>query len=199
MPCEKVGYAVDCGIKLSQWFSRETVIGGNSRKCFTALLNPRDEYDRYTSSDYRCLKLELDSKFCYVADRTLYETGQSYPQVMELYKSSIVPIKKYIFGDYRFPEVLITTTVLGEHITVIGKMLDSPVLYENSQELYFNNLMGQLKEKSNYLDDTLLYLYFNWLCELGKAECTAQCDGAYAVFRVKGEQRVYTFRAPGRV
>ncbi|NLK88245.1 MAG: hypothetical protein GX279_12275 [Clostridiaceae bacterium] len=196
IPANKAGYAVECGLKLSEWYSRETVIDGSSRKCIAALLNPRDEYDKYTSGAYRCLKLEIDPKYCFAADRSLYEAGLSYPQVMELYKASIIPIGNYTFGEYRFPEVLVTSTILGENISVSGKMLDTPVLYENSQELYFNNLMEYLRDEQGDLNDTLLYLYFKWLCDNGKAETIGGFDGAYAVFRANGGQRVYTFRTP---
>lgn len=196
MPADRADYAVECGIKLSEWYSRETVIDCSSKKCIAALLNPRDEYEKYISSDYRCLKLEVESKYCFVADRSLYEAGQSYPQAMELYKASIVPIGKYTFGDYRFPEVLVTSTILGDNISMSGKMLDTPVLYENSQELYFNNLMEYLRNEHGDLNDTLLYLYFKWLCDTGKAECIGGGEGTSAVFMVNGEQRVYTFRTP---
>ncbi len=196
MPADKAGHAVECGIKLSEWYSRETVIDGSNRKCIAALLNPRDEYEKYMSGAYRCLKLEIDPKYCFVADRSLYEAGLSYPQAMELYKNSTVPIGNYTFGEYRFPEVLVTSTILGDNISITGKMLDTPVLYENSQELYFNNLMEKLRDEHCDLNDTLLYLYFMWLCEIGKAESIGGCDGIYAVFRVNGEKRVYTFKTP---
>lgn len=196
IPADKAGYAVECGVKLSEWYSREIVIDGSSRKCIAALLNPRDEYEKYTSGAYRCLKLEVESKYCFAADRSLYEAGLSNPQAMELYKASIMPIGEYTFGGYRFPEVLVTSTILGENISLTGKMLDTPVLYENSQELYLNNLMEQLKDEHCDLNDTLLYLYFRWLCDIGKAECIGGLDGTYAVFRISGEKKVYTFRTP---
>ncbi len=196
IPADKASYAVECGLKLSEWYSREAVIDGSSRKCISALFNPRDEHEKYTSGSYRCLKLEIDPKYCFAADRSLYEAGLSCPRAMELYKASIMPIGSYTFGEYRFPEVLVTSTILGENISLTGKMLDTPLLYENSQELYFNNLMEFLRDEHSDLNDTLLYLYFKWLCETGKAECISGGDGTYAVFRVNGEQRVYTFRTP---
>lgn len=199
VPAGRAGYAVDCGIKLSEWYNREVYIEGDLQKCITALLNPRDEYDKYISNDYRCLKLEVKSKYCYVADRLLYEAGLSYPEVMEMYGRSIVPIDKYVFGDYRTPEVLITTTILGEYINVTGRMLDSPVLYENSRELYFNDLMERMREEHGDLNDILLYLYFRWLCEAGRAECMGEASDGAAVFVHKGDNRTYTFKIPGRI
>ena len=196
IPAEKASDAVECGIKLSEWYSREAVIDGTVRKCIAALLNPRDEYDKYTSGAYRCLKLEVDSRYCFAADRSLYETGLSDPGVMELYRESIKPIGSYTFGEYRFPEVLVTSTILGENISVWGKMLDTPLLYNNSEELYLSNLMELLRDKHDDMNDTLLYLYFRWLSENGTAERIGGAGVKYAVFRANGPDKVYTFKAP---
>ncbi|HOJ81317.1 MAG TPA: hypothetical protein PLG72_10760 [Clostridiales bacterium] len=198
MPAGRAGDAVDCGIKLSEWYSRELCIDGTWRKCITALLNPRDEYEKFISSEYKCLKLEIPPKYCYVADRSLYEAGRRNPGAMRLYEESIIPVMSYRLGDYRFPEALVTSTVLGEQVSVTGKMLDTPVLYTNSRELYLGNLTAQLREEHSDLDDTFLYLYFKWLCSQGEADMV--CDGADspAVFILKESKKPYIFNAPGR-
>ena len=102
IPAGRAGDAVDCGIKLSEWFSREINIDGDRRKCITALLNPRDEYEKYTSVEYKCLKLEIPPKYCYVADRSLYEAGCKNRAAMKLYEESVIPILSYKFGEYGF-------------------------------------------------------------------------------------------------
>lgn len=201
IPAEKAGDAVECGMKLSEWYSRETVIGGTSRKCIAALFNPRDEYEKYTSGAYRCLKLEIEEKYCYAADRSLYEAGLSDPRAMELYRASIIPVGDYSLGEYRFPEVLVTSTILGENISMSGKMLDTPLLYSNSEDLYINNLMEQLRDRHGDLNDTLLYLYFKWLSDNGRVEFIGGGSGTYGVFGTTGAQgedmrRIYTFRTP---
>ncbi len=199
MPANKASYAVDCGIKLSEWYSREIRIEGDNKKCIAALLNPRDEYERYISDGYKCLKLEIQPKYCFVADRLLYEAGRSHPKAMELYERSIIPVGKYIFGEYRFPEVLVTSTVLGEQISIPGKMMDTPLLYNNSQELYFSSLLAKLKEENDDLDDTFLYLYFKSLCSEGKADMIEDKPNGLAVFVHKQDNKPYTFRIPGRI
>lgn len=198
IPEGRAGDAVDCGIKLSEWYSREVYIDGSLRKCIAALLNPRDEYEKFRSGEYKCLKLEIPPKYCYVADRSLYEAGCGNSGAMELYRESIIPAMSYKFGDYRFPEVLVTTTVLSEQISVTGKMLDTPVLYTSSQELYLNNLTERLKEEHSDLDDTFLYLYFKWLCSQGKADMICDGDASPAVFVLRENNRPYIFNAPGR-
>lgn len=196
IPADQVENAVECGIKLSEWYSREVLIEGAVKKCITALLNPRDDYEKYASPAYKCLKLEVQPKYCFVADSLLYEAGKAYPEVMRLYQGSIVPIEKYVFGSYRLPEALVTGTIIGDNISVSGKGLDTPVLYSNSQDLYFSNLLEDLKEAHDDLNDTLLYFFFKKLCDEGKAECIEYGDGCLAVFTYKRDGRVYTLRIP---
>ncbi len=196
LPAEKTDTAVVCGIKLSEWYSREVEIDGEMKKCITALLNPRDDYEKYTSSDFKCLKLEVQPKYCRVADTLLYRAGLSHPEAMELYRRSIMPIENYTFGSYRLPECLITSTILGDQISLPGKGLNSPVLYSNSQELYFNNLLEGMKEEHDDLNDTLLYFFFKKLCEDGKAEGIEDSANGLAVFTYAGGGRTYTLRIP---
>jgi hypothetical protein len=146
------------------------------------LLNPRDDYEKYTSSDFKCLKLEVQPRHCRIADTLLYRTGLSHPEAMGLYRRSIIPIEDYTFGNYRLPECLISSTVLGEQISLPGKGLDSPVLYSNSQELNFNNLLEGMKESHEDLNDTLLYFFFKKLCEDGKAKGIEDTSNGLAVF-----------------
>ncbi len=196
LPAEKTDVAVECGIKLSEWYSREVEIDGEIKKCITALLNPRDDYEKYTSTGFKCLKLEVLPKHCRIADTLLYKAGLSNPEAMELYRYSIMPIEDYTFGSYRLPECLITSTILGDRISLPGKGLDSPVLYSNSQELYFNNLLEGMKEVHDDLNDTLLYFFFKKLCEEGKAKGIEDHTNGLAVFTYAGDGRTYTLKIP---
>ena len=196
IPAGQAENAVECGIKLSEWYSREVQIDGAMKKCITALLNPRDDYEKYVSPEYKCLRLEVQPKYCYAADSLLYEVGKAYPEVMRLYWDSIVPIEKYVFGSYRLPEALVTGTIIGDDVSVSGKGLDTPVLYSNSQDIYFSNLLEDLKEEHDDLNDTLLYFFFKKLCDEGKAECIEHAEGRLAVFTHKRDGRVYTLKIP---
>lgn len=196
MPTEQTENAVECGIKLSEWYSREINFGEERKKCITALLNPRDDHEKYVSSIYSCLKLEVQSKYCFVADSLLYEAGLAYSEVMEMYHQSIMPIGQYTFGIYRHPECLITSTVIGEHINVLGNGLDTPVLYSNSQELYFYNIFEGFREVYDDINDTLLYHFFKRLCDEGKATGIEDTASGLAVFTHSRDGRAYTLRIP---
>lgn len=196
IPAELAENAVECGMKLSEWYSREIEIQGEKKKCITALLNPRDDHERYASPAYSCLKLEVQPKYCFVADSLLYEAGLAYPEVMDMYRLSVVPIGQYAFGDYRLPECLITSTILGDQIGAAGKGLDTPILYNNSQELYFGNIFEAFKESHDDFRDALLYHFFRRLCAEGKAACVEDNAKRLAVFRDNREGRIYTLRIP---
>lgn len=196
MPAESADTAVECGVKLSEWYSREINIDGERKKCITALLNPRDDHDKYISPVYKCLKLEVQPKYCFAADSMLYEAGLAYPGVMEMYHRSIIPVDQYTFGGYRLPECLITSTISAEHVNVLGRGLDTPVLYNNSQELYFNNIIEEFREAHDDFYDTLLYHFLKRLCDEGKAEVVEDTASGLAVYKDNRDGRVYTLRIP---
>jgi len=168
IPKEEVENAVECGLKLSEYFDKEVVIGNTRQKCISALLNPKDDMEKYRSESLRCVKLELPPEYCFVADKYLYEIGLNHSEVMELYLDSIMPIKDYTFGLYRLPECLVTSTVIGEHINLLNKGLDSPVLFDNSEELYINNAIENLKEDYPDINDIMLYFFYRDLEKKGK-------------------------------
>jgi len=196
IPSDKMANAVECGIKLSEWYSREVRIDGEVKRCISALLNPRDGAESGIPAGHKCLKLEVHPKYCHVADSLLFKVGLQQPDAMELYEKSIVPMEQYTYGSYRLPEVLITSTILGDQISLPGKWLDTPVLYSNSQDLYFSSLLESMQEEYEDIDDTLLYLFFKMLHEEGKAGMIEDPAGGLAVFTRQRDGRVYTIKIP---
>lgn len=196
MHADKLADAVECGIKLSEWYSREVRIGGEIKRCISALLNPRDDNKKGAMNDYKCLKLEVHPKHCHVADSLLYIVGSAYPEVMRLYERSIVPMEQYTYGSYRLPEILITSTILGDQISLPGRWLDTPVLYSNSQDLYLGSLLEGMREEHEDIDDTMLYLFFRRLCEEGKTSGIEDAESGLAVFTRQSDEKVFTVKIP---
>lgn len=196
IPSEEAHNAVECGLKLSKWFDREVLLDGEFKKCLSALLNPKDDMEKYRSAEYKCLKLELESRHCFVADRHLYLVGVNHPEVMDIYMSSIIPVENYIFGSYRLPECLITTTALAGQIGILDKRLDSPILFDNSEDLYINNIIESYKEEHDDFNDCLLYYFYNRLAEIGKADKIEDNKNNIAVFIDKDRERVFTIKIP---
>jgi hypothetical protein len=196
MPVNEVGNAVECGMKLSQWFDKEVQINGQNRKCIAAFLNPKDDMDKYKSADLKCVKLQLDAKYCFVGDKFLYQVGVNIPKALELFNQSIIPIEKYIFGSYRIPECLVLSTIIAGQIEVLDKRLDSPVLFGNSEELYINNIIETYREEYDDFNDAVLYSFYCKLVDAGKMEIIEDSDKKIAVFIDKEKGKNYTIMVP---
>jgi hypothetical protein len=195
VPQDKFKNSVECGLKLSEWFEKEVYIEEEQKKCFSALLNPKDDMNKYKSNDYRCLKLELYPKYCFIADKYLYDIGLNNAEVMKIYTDSIMPIENYTFGLYRLPECLVTSTVIPEQISALDKRLDSPILFNNSEELYINNLVEDLKQEYDDLNDRLLYFFL--LERVSKGELHMVEGGKNLVaFIDKKNKRNFTIKKP---
>ena len=196
VPVKSSEIAVECGLKISEWYSKKIEVDGVSKKCISALLNPRDDYHKYTSADFKCLKLEVMLKYCYVAENMFYQAGLTFPEVMEMYLKSVIPVENYTFGRYRLPECLVTCTVIGDNVSALDKRLDSPVLFNNSEELYISNIIEELKESHNDFNDAMLYFFYCKLADIGKIRRIEDVSSGVAVFTDKKDNRVYTFKIP---
>lgn len=192
---DRVSDIIDCGLKLSSCYDREVNIGGEKRLCFSGLLNPKDDMNSYKSGRLTCLKIQVKSGQCYVADRFIYETVSQDPKNWELYEKSIIPVEKYIFGTYRCPECLVTTTILAGEASVLDKRMDSPIIYENSENLYINYILQDFREQYEEFDDYILYNFFNKLAELNKIDKIESVDSDKTVFKSESG-RTYCFRKP---
>jgi hypothetical protein len=167
---EDISDIIDCGLKLSAFYDKEVEIEGEKKLCFAALINPKDDSALYKSDTHTCLKLQVKSNYCFVADRFLYETCLNSGTGLELYYKSVIPVEKYTFGTYRSPECLVTTTVLAGDASVLGKRMDSPILYENSELLYINNIIEEFRERLEGFDDSMLYYFFDKLADLSEVD-----------------------------
>ncbi len=196
VPAAEVEQAVECGMKLSRWCDREVNIGGELKKCMTALLNPKDDIEKYKSEEFRCLKFELSPSYCYVSDMYLFKAGQHFPEVMEAYIKSIIPVEQYAFGSYRLPECLVTTTVIAGQISLLDKRLDSPILFDNSEELYINNIIETYREEHKDYNDTLLYNFYCKLASLGKMKMYEDTKENLAVFCDNQCEKSFTIKIP---
>jgi len=192
---ENVSNIIDCGLKLSTFHNKEVVIEDENKLCFSGLINPKDDLELYKSSLFTCLKIQVKTGKCFVADRFIYDIAQEQGLNMELYYKSIVPIEKYAFGSYRLPECLITTTILAGEASVLNKKMDSPVLYSNSEELYINNILQELREQYAEIDDSLLYYFLDKLADLAKLDKIENSNIGTSVFKNK-LGRTYCIKKP---
>lgn len=196
LPVNEVENAVECGIKLSRWFDMEVEINGDTKKCIAAYLNPKDDIEKYKSTDLKCVKLELDPRYCLVADKFLYNVSTTFPEALELFNQSVMPIEKYIFGSYRIPVCLVLSTIIAGQVEVLDKRLDSPVLFGSSEELYINKIVEAYREEYDDFNDAILYSFYCKLVEAGKMEVLEDTEKKIAIFIDKEKGKNYTIMIP---
>jgi len=172
----------ECGMSLQKWYDKEIEIGGQKRKFISAFLNPRDDIEKYRSNDYKCLKMNIPFKDCYIAEKYYYYAGLENSRAMDLYLKSIIPVDEYVYGTYRLPECLIGTTILPDRIVIAGTGLDTPVLFNNSEELYINNIIELKREEDSSFSDALLYFFYSKLAENNKIDKIENANKKFAVF-----------------
>jgi hypothetical protein len=132
--------------------------------CISTLVNPKDDLANYKSSNLICLRIEIKDEYCFIANKELFGNENT----IDLYSKSIVAPKDYIFGTYRIPECLITCTILPENINEKNKIMDYPILYDNSENLYINNLIYDMREKYKHYDEISLKLFLDKLESQGQ-------------------------------
>lgn len=194
---DRLDYSVECGLKLSEWAGRQSVIEGSVKKCIVALLNPKDDMEKFKSDIYTCIKMRVENRYCYAAEGCLYKSGLKSDKLMKEYEKSIIPAENYVFGTYRQPEFLVTTTVVGGNISILNKKMDSPFLYSSSEELYINNTVEEFKEKySDFNNNILYYLLDNLSCGTSRYEKIVDSGNSMTFFRDNHTGKVYSLATP---
>jgi hypothetical protein len=194
VPYEAAENAVDCGLKLSQWGEKTVVIDNEVKRCFTALLSPKDDLDKFSDNLLVCLKLEVAGHYCWVADKYLYTAGLHNSEILDIYERTMKPIEQYIFGEFRMPEILITSTIIGTNISVLNKSRDLPVIFEKSEKLYLNNIIQNEYEKDEDIYNDLLFHYLCALSQKGAAKKLEAGSSGIVVFQTEKPKQTYILK-----
>ncbi|ANW99850.1 hypothetical protein CSTERTH_12820 [Thermoclostridium stercorarium subsp. thermolacticum DSM 2910] len=196
VPAEKADDVIECGLKLSEWKDREQQTPWNPepRACLCARLHPDDD-KRSRDPRYRCIKINIPAEDCVVADGDLYRLSMKFPDLKQKYIGTMVPLNRYMFGSFRKPECLIFTTILGEQISIYGKGLDDPILYENSETLYVNNIIERYNDRYDGINQALLYCFLSAQSRNGVLE-NLTLDDSLAYFSTKDHNRYVTLSVP---
>ncbi len=184
---------VQCGLKLTQWGLITCKIAGFETRFIPAYLNPKDDDSFYGREDYTCLRIQIPNDYCKIGNYFLYNDQNEL--LNDLFVQSIIPVQKYIFGNYRKPICLISRTVQGEEISITDKVRDYPILVDNSVELYLNNLIADKSEEDMSWLDAVLYAYYSDLADKGiivKVECEAL---GISVF-INKDKKMVTLKIP---
>ena len=129
------------GIRLSKNFDKEVNINGYKKPFLVGLLNPKDDINKYNSELYSCLKLDLFNTHCKVID---FNPLTNSNEIVDY-----IPLEEYKFGTYKNPLVLIDTSIISDKISLYNKIMDIPLLYDNSEDFFYEvEINKMLNEKS---------------------------------------------------
>lgn len=134
------------GIRLSKNFDKEININGYKKPFLIGFLNPRDSEKYNNSKDYTCIKLDVLNNHCKVIDLS---KKQNYDEV-----TAYIPLDDYKFGTLKNPVVLIDTSIISDKISIYNKVMDIPLLYDNSEDFFYEveikKILDELSPKEAY-------------------------------------------------
>jgi hypothetical protein len=158
VPKELAQDIVHCGLKLSQ-YGTVTVEGkGGVSRYIPCYFNPKDEKELYGKEDYACIRITIPNNYCKVGNEFL--RNDTNELINDLFEQSLMPVDQYLFGMYRKPVCLITRTVQAGEIALAGKHLDYPVIVDDAERLYLQNILTCRTEENEKWLDAVLYAYF---------------------------------------
>lgn len=163
VPKEDIDDVVECGMKLSEYSTRTIMVNGTSYDCIRGYLHPCDAKLGERVGEMVCVRAEVKEQYCFVGDGDLYALTQRSRSGEEKYKKSIVPIREYKLGTYRNPECYVICTVIGDSIYDLKNGNRAPLLYNSSEELYYDCLESFLKDRCGISQKDMLACVFAYL------------------------------------
>jgi len=133
------------GIDIEKDYNKKIGLWGISVKCIAGFLTPEN-----MKTD--CVAINVDTQKTYIANHDLWIAYKlSKNEILnKMYIASIVNSKKYRFGEYRVPEVLIVSSVKKEDIVDVKETtsLCDKILYQNDQ-IYIDCLVEKISQNTN--------------------------------------------------
>lgn len=128
----------DClkyGIKLSEYADKIIHLSGYPRKGIMAFLAPKDS-PKFEDKDFVCLRVTINELNIFVYNKVCEDS--------EFFKDNNCKLSEYTIGNYEEPICLICSSILPENIYLYDKVLDLPILVENSKEFYYEKVVHDL-------------------------------------------------------
>lgn len=148
--------ASDClkyGIKLSDQENSVLSLKDSSKRGMRAFLSPKDS-PLYKSEDFECIRVLTNGLTAIVFNKICENT--------ELIDDFVTDIENYTVGDYECPEAIICSSIMPGNLFHYNKILDKPLLVQNSREFYYEKCINEILETDMFskyeLYQTLLIL-----------------------------------------
>ena len=130
------------GMKLSEFSNKVLNISENQSKTgIIAYLTPKDS-ELYYANNYTCIRI-LTKNIKYVIYNKLCENNSFFENFIEMQD-------EYKLGDFEEPIALIYSTILPENVFKYNKIMDIPILIENSKEYYYEKSVNNMLESGEF-------------------------------------------------
>ena len=132
--------ASDClkyGIKLSEFGNKVLTLNDGVKSGILAFLAPKDS-PLYGNDNYECIRVNPTGLSAIVYNKVCENT-----ELIENYTKSL---EEYKLGDYESPEAIIMSSILSDNLSHYNKILDKPLLVQNSREYYYEKCIDEILE-----------------------------------------------------
>lgn len=151
---EKTEDCLKYGIKLSEYANKIIEFNNIEKKGITAYLTPKDS-ELYDNNMFTCLRISTNGLNAIIYNRV-------FEDYKELLNNNYCNFSDYKLADYEDPIGMIYSTILPENIFLYNKVLDLPLIVENSKEYFYDKCVSDLIENDRFtkfeLYQTLLLL-----------------------------------------
>lgn len=142
IPNKDVNKCIKYGIKLSEYSNKIIKLNNAQKKGIIAFLSPKDSNFFNNEKEFTCLKINTRGLNVIVYNNLIFNT--------DIDKDFICDINKYSTGDYEEPLALICSSILPEHINIYNKIIDSPLIVDNSKEFYYKKSVFNMLENDMF-------------------------------------------------
>lgn len=129
------------GIKLSEYSNKILKLQNMEKRGILAFLSPKDS-DLYIDENYECIRVNIKDLNTIVYNKLCENT----PLIDEFY----CDISEYSIGDYELPEAIICSSILQENLSIYNKILDKPLLVQNSREFYYEKSINDILDSDKF-------------------------------------------------
>ena len=138
----KLDDVIKYGIKLSEFSNKVLNISENQTKTgIIAYLTPKDS-ELYYDSDSTCIRVSTKDINYFIYNKICENT--------DFTSEFICTPDEYNLGDYEEPIALIYSTILPENISTYNKLMDIPIIIENSKEYYYEKAVNDMLEYEKF-------------------------------------------------
>ena len=129
------------GIKLSEYSNKILKLQNMEKRGILAFLSPKDS-DLYINENYECIRVNIKDLNTIIYNKLCENT----PLIDEFY----CDISEYSIGDYELPEAIICSSILQENLSIYNKILDKPLLVQNSREFYYEKSINDILDSDKF-------------------------------------------------